>query len=160
MSTFSFWFQCIKKASWSLRKPCQKADDGTRTRDLLITNEGATTCATSAYILLSINLWSLKNLSKADDGTRTRDLLITNEVRYHLCHISLFAGLYFARHALLYYFPNVLSTPFLSFFIFIKKDINLALRLYKELNCVKIHAICSCYFNSQSVFLRSLTCRK
>ena len=94
---------------------------------------------------------------KADDGTRTRDLLITNEVRYHLCHISLFAGLYFARHALLYYFPNVLSTPFLSFF---KKDINLALRLYKELNCVKIHAICSCYFNSQSVFLRSLTCRK
>ena len=120
----------------------------------------ATTCATSAYILLSINLWFLKNLSKADDGTRTRDLLITNEVRYHLCHISLFAGLYFARHALLYYFPNVLSTPFLSFFIFIKKDINLALRLYKELNCVKIHVICSCYFNSQSVFLRSLTCRK
>ena len=76
------------------------------------------------------------------------------------CHISLFAELYFARHALLYYFPNVLSTPFLSFFIFIKKDINLALRLYKELNCVKIHVICSCYFNSQSVFLRSLTCRK
>ena len=86
--------------------------------------------------------------------------ILTKDVRYHLCHISLFAGLYFARHALLYYFPNVLSTPFLSFFIFIKKDINLALRLYKELNCVKIHAICSCYFNSQSVFLRSLTCRK
>ena len=105
-------------------------------------------------------LISQKALSKADDGTRTRDLLITNEVRYHLCHISLFAGLYFARHALLYYFPNVLSTPFLSFFIFIKKDINLALRLYKELNCVKIHTICSCCFNSQSVFSRSLTCRK
>ena len=31
-----------------------------------------------------------KALKKADDGTRTRDLLTTNEVRYHLCHISVF----------------------------------------------------------------------
>ena len=110
--------------------------------------------------VISVSLILPEVSRKADDGTRTRDLLTTNEVRYHLCHISLFAELYFARHALLYYFPNVLSTPFLSFFIFIKKDINLALRLYKELNCVKIHVICSCYFNSQSVFSRSLTCRK
>ena len=27
---------------------------------------------------------------RADDGTRTRDLLTTNEVRYHLCHSSIY----------------------------------------------------------------------
>ena len=26
----------------------------------------------------------------AADGTRTRDLLTTNEVRYHLCHSSIY----------------------------------------------------------------------
>ena len=26
----------------------------------------------------------------ADDETRTRDLILTKDVRYHLCHISIF----------------------------------------------------------------------
>ncbi len=91
----------------------------------------ATTCATSACFVFcrqAIHLITQKGLSKADDGTRTRDLLITNEVRYHLCHISLSIELNsfcFARHALLYYFITTLSTLFSSFFIFIKKGINL-----------------------------------
>lgn len=32
-------------------------------------------------------------LFSANDGNRTRDLLTTNEVRYRLCHVSIFACL-------------------------------------------------------------------
>ena len=33
---------------------------------------------------------------RADEQTRTADLLITNEVRYHLCHVSLFSSAFSA----------------------------------------------------------------
>ena len=79
----------------------------------------ATTCATSAYSVLPINLL---DLLKADDGTRTRDLLITNEVRYHLCHISLSVELRLFRSTritilLSYHFVNT----FFKFFLFLLK---------------------------------------
>ena len=33
---------------------------------------------------------------RADEQIRTADLLITNEVRYHLCHVSLFSSAFSA----------------------------------------------------------------
>ncbi len=34
----------------------------------------------------------LRTFLRAGDGTRTRDLLTTNEVRYRLCHASLYGS--------------------------------------------------------------------
>ena len=42
--------------------------------------------------VISVSLILPEVSRKADDGTRTRDLLTTNEVRYHLCHISIFSS--------------------------------------------------------------------